>query len=583
MIKRQGHYLSIYLSDLSFEWLQNKYLQPRPVFFKNSESVPLKEPGSLSGTPEPLKKKGKTRLRMRDPFVISPVSRHFIRQQLTTLNPKKAVGLDGISSRFLRDGATAIVEPVSHMINLSITTETVPTAFKVAKVVPLFKKGSKVDAGNYRPVSILNVMSKILERAVHGQVRDYLERRGILFSHQSGFRGKYSTDTCLIDLSDFIRGEMSNGNLVGMVCIDLQKAFDTVEHTILLSKLSAIGFSDSAVNWFRSYLESRVQCTEVDGQRSSFLEISCGVPQGSILGPQLFLIYVNDMYSCLTCRLSLYADDSALFFAHKDPAVIATRLGIELANCKRWLTDNRLSLHMGKTECLLFGTSRKLKKVGSFDISCEGLPIKRVSMIKYLGMELDETLSGEAHGKKLIGKCVGRISFLYRYSTLLDQKTRAILCSALIQPYLDYCCSSWYSSLSVKLKLQIDVIQRRMVRFVFSYGPRFHVDLTHLKQLSWMSISDRVGYFKRMHVFKMRQGLAPSYLTERFTRIEHAHSYGTRGSGRNFSVSEEICGSLVSFSYTAVKLWNQLPNEIKEAGTMAIFKRKLREFIFRTY
>ena len=98
-----------------------------------------------------------------------------------------------------------------------------------------------------------------------------------------------------------------------------------------------------------------------------------------------------------------------------------------------------------------------------------------------------------------------------------------------------------------------------------------------------MSISDRVGYFKRMHVFKIRQGLAPSYLTERFTRIEHAHSYGTRGSGRNFSVSEEICGSLVSFSYTAVKLWNQLPNEIKEAGTMAIFKRKLREFIFRTY
>lgn len=337
------------------------------------------------------------------------------------------------------------------------------------------------------------------------------------------------------------------------------------------------------MNWFSSYLRSRSQCTEVDGKQSSFLEVTCGVPQGSILGPQLFLIYVNDMYSCLNCRLSLYADDSALFFAHRDPAVIANRLGNELANCKRWLIDNRLSLHMGKTECLLFGTSRKLKRVGNFSLTCEGEPIKQVSTVKYLGVELDETMSGEAHGKKLVSKCVGRISFLYRYSSLLDEKTRAILCSALIQPYIDYCCSSWYSSLSAKLRQQIDVLQRRMVRFVFSYGPRFHVDSSHLKRLSWMSISDRVGYFKRMHVFKIRQGLAPSYLTERFTRVEERHTYNTRGSGRNFSVSDEICGSLVSFSYTAVKLWNQLPDDLKEARTLTFFKKKLKEFIFRAY
>ena len=122
-----------------------------------------------------------------------------------------------------------------------------------------------------------------------------------------------------------------------------------------------------------------------------------------------------------------------------------------------------------------------------------------------------------------------------------------------------------------------------MVRFVFSFGPRAHVDSTHLKRLSWMSISDRVDYFKRMHVFKIRQGLAPSYLTERFTRVEETHTYNTRGSGRNFSVSDEICGSLVSFSYTAVKLWNQLPDDLKEARTLTLFKKKLREFIFRAY
>ena len=197
-------------------------------------------------------------------------------------------------------------------------------------------------------------------------MKNYLDKRNILFVNQSGFRGKYSTDTCLMDLSDYLRGEMSNGNLIGMICIDLQKAFDTVDHSILLDKLNAIGVSGSALNWFRSYLTSRRQCIEVDGNRSDFMEISCGVPQGSNLGPQLFLLYINDMHSSLKCRLSLYADDSGLFYSHKDPAVIENVLSGELSNCKRWLIDNKQSLHMGKTESLLFGTKRKLKRIHDF-------------------------------------------------------------------------------------------------------------------------------------------------------------------------------------------------------------------------
>ena len=266
---------------------------------------------------------------------------HFIRKQLFSLNPRKAIGLDDVASRFLHDGAESIVSPVTHIVNISILNETVPAAFKEAKVVPLFKKGSKLDVGNYRPVSILNVLSKILERAVHGQMDECLKKRNILFSHQSGFRDGYSTETCLISMSTFIQSEMAKGNMVGMVLIDLQKAFDTVDHGILLDKLRAIGVS--SVSWFESYLSNRTQCVDVNGTRSDFLPITCGVPQGSILGPQLFLIYVNDMVTSVDCRLSLYADDSVLLFSHKDPNVIADRLSTELSNCKRWLVD-KLSL-----------------------------------------------------------------------------------------------------------------------------------------------------------------------------------------------------------------------------------------------
>ena len=152
------------------------------------------------------------RIGLRPSFCLSPVTSHFIRKQLDSLKTKKAVGLDDISSLFLRDAAECIVTPVSHIINVSITTETVPRALKEARVIPLFKKGSSLDPGSYRPVSILNTLSKILERATHSQLNEYLEKRGLLFENQSGFRGGYSTDSCLIGLTDCIKGEISKGN-----------------------------------------------------------------------------------------------------------------------------------------------------------------------------------------------------------------------------------------------------------------------------------------------------------------------------------------------------------------------------------
>lgn len=355
------------------------------------------------------------KLGLRPNFTLSPVSSHFIRSQLNSLNPKKAIGLDEISSRFLRDGSECIVAPITHIVNLSIITETVPAAFKDGKVVPLFKKGSRLDRGNYRPVSVLNVMSKILERAVHSQLNGYLEKRGLMFENQSGFRGGFSTDSSLIGLSDYVRSEMGKGSMVGMVLIDLQKAFDTVDHAILLDKLAAIGVS--SVSWFDSYLSDRQQCVDINGTRSEFLPVSCGVPQGSILGPQLFLIYINDLCLSVDCRLSLYADDSALLFSHKDSSVIADRLTVELTKCKRWLVDNKLSLHVGKTECLLFGSKRALKRAGNFLVSCDGAAVERVHSVKYLGIQLDENLSGSVHAGELVKTCSARLNFLYRNHT----------------------------------------------------------------------------------------------------------------------------------------------------------------------
>ena len=510
----------------------------------------------------------------RPSFVLSPVTSHFVRKQLSSLDPKKAIGIDGLSPLFLRDATDRILAPVTHIINMSITTETVPSAFKEAKVVPLFKKGSKLDPGNYRPVSILSTLSKIMERAVHSQLNCYLEERGILCENQSGFRGGFSTDSCLIGLSDYIKGEIGKGNLVGMVLIDLQKAFDTVNHGILLDKLRAIGISSSSVSWFESYLTNRMQCVEVDGTRSEFLPITCGVPQGSILGPQLFLIYINDMNASIRCRLSLYADDSALLFSHRSAEVIGKSLSDALSNCKRWLVDNKLSLHLGKTECILFGSKRRLKGQDGFTVTCDGSAVCRVFDVRYLGVQLDANINGCRHAENLLKTCSQRLAFLYRNSLFLDQYCRRILCSALIQPYLDYCCSSWYSGLSVALKNRLDVIQRKMVRFLNNMDFREHVDHKDLHKLSWLSVPDRVSYLKLLHLFRVRHGMAPKYLMCNFKTISEAHSHNTRGSDYNYVVSRDLSLSQSGFAYTAIKLWNSLPPSINSIDTQPRFQRK---------
>ena len=230
-----------------------------------------------------------------------------------------------------------------------------PDDLKNARVVPLHKKPSKTDVGNYRPVSVLNVISKVFERVVRDQLHQYMHNMNLLYEYQSGFRKSYSTDTCLMHLTDYIQLEMDKGNCVGMILLDLQKAFDTVNHDILLGKMKAMGCSNSAVKWFRSYLSDRKQLTDLSGTRSELDSITCGVPQGSILSPLLFLMYVNDMEIAVQCKLLLYADDSALLIPGRNLKDIEKQLSRELSCITEWLVDNKLSLHLGKTESILFG------------------------------------------------------------------------------------------------------------------------------------------------------------------------------------------------------------------------------------
>ena len=275
--------------------------------------------------------------------------------------------------------------------------------------------------------------------------------------------------------------------------IDLQKAFDCVDHNLLLRKLSAMGITST--DWFRSYLNDRSQCSYVGGVDSSFLPINCGVPQGSIL---------NDMSSALQCKLSLYADDSALVFSGPDPSVVANVLSTELDTCRKWLVDNRLSLHLGKTECILFGTKRRLAKNNIFEVRLGDVLVNRVTSVKYLGVNLDQCLDFTVHVEEIIQKASGKLHFLYRNRLYLNLAIRRILCQSLIFSGLEYCASSWYSGITCGLRDSLNVIQRKCIRFTLNLGPRDHVGNEEYCSLSWLTFPKRVKYFHLVHAYKVQ-------------------------------------------------------------------------------
>ena len=267
-----------------------------------------------------------------------------------------------------------------------------------------------------------------------------------------------------------------------MVILDLQKAFDNVNHKILTSKLRAMGVSQTAVNWFHSYLGGRVQAVEISGVFSELRSVTCGVPQGSILGPLLFLIYVNDMKAAFNCLL--YADDSALLASSSDVSEIEDVLSRELESVSEWLVENHLSLHLGKTESILFGSNKRLAKRRELHITCNSIDIEPGEKVTYLGVTLDQNLSGSSMITKIVSKCNNKIKFLYRNARNLDKKNKMLLTSALVQCHFDYGSSMWYTDTTCLLKKKLQITQNKVIRFILGLPSRSHIGPTEFSGAS---------------------------------------------------------------------------------------------------
>ena len=278
----------------------------------------------------------------------------------------KASGYDKLPVKTVKDCSDVLAFPLTELINKSLETSTLPNVEKIAKVTPIFKNGTKSSLDNYRPISILPVFSKLLERTVHRQLYSYLEENNFLTDRQFGFRKSRNTSQAIAHITDFIRSAMDRGEYTGAVYVDLKKAFDTVNHATKLSKLPVYGINDKELSWFIDYLFNRKHFVGFNTTCSKYQEITCGVPQGSILGPLLFLLLMNDIEHVITsCEVLLYADDIVIFFASKNVSLIESTLTKDLQQISDWLIKSQLIINLKarKTEAVLFGTTQKLKKI----------------------------------------------------------------------------------------------------------------------------------------------------------------------------------------------------------------------------
>ncbi len=317
-------------------------------------------------------------------FKFTDINSKLVDKHIRKLKNGKATGLDGIDTRILKAGSPVLSIYLAKIFSLSLKIGYVPKCWKMKRVSPIHKGDEKTDPSNYRPISILPIPMKIFEKIVHDQVSTFIKENSVIQDRQSGFRKLFSTNTAVVDVSETILEQLDQNKFVGAVLIDLKKAFDTVDHKILLKKLWCHGLQDQSFEWFTSYLTDRQQLTLLNNVESDLLhEDAYGVPQGSVLGPLLFLVYINDLKSVIeNAYCHLYADDTIIIKNASDPDSLISSLERELVNVDQWLSKNKMTINTKKTEVIFFGNKSHLEKLGNKTVKFLDTPLNRKDKVK---------------------------------------------------------------------------------------------------------------------------------------------------------------------------------------------------------
>jgi ribonuclease P/MRP protein subunit RPP40 len=399
---------------------------------------------------------------------------------------------------------------------------------------------------------------------------------------QSGFRGKHSTATALLKITDDIFSGIDASECILMVLLDFSKAFDTVNHKLLLTKLMAMGFNDSALNWFGSYLSGRHQKVKSAGTTSEWCSIDNGVPQGSILGPLLFTILAADFRNCLkNMKFHQYADDLQTYLSSKLDNMPNTVKCIneDMQNISQYSANNGLKLNYDKCKFMVIGSSRNIAKFNNLDlppITLDNHILDREKSLKNLGVIFDEQMSWVKHINKVVCKAYGSLRSLYRFKRFLSVTAKKSLCESLVLSHFNY-CDTLFPFVSRALEEKIQKVQNSCVRFIYNLRKydRDHISPL-LIELDWLNMKSRRIHHSLTMLYKIDNNLAPAYLRNLIVRNNNVHNYNTRASGNFRSTRCRLTTRQNSFFVKIPILYNELPLTIKSSKTLAVFKKSCK-------
>lgn len=506
-----------------------------------------------------------------------PTDEREILELITNLDTTSARGYDKVSTKMIKQLQNKISAPLSNWINEALVNGIFPNSLKIARITPIFKTGQKTCASNYRPISVLPIISKIFERVILRRVFKHLDTNNIINKNQFGFLPKSSTLSATLNLTEQIYRSIEGKNRTAVLFIDLQKAFDCVNFEILIEKLITVGIGGSSLALVQNYLENRKQYVKYKSDSSSLLNIASGVPQGSILGPLFFLIYVNDFFEVnLKGHLQMFADDAALVYSCPSYEELKIQIETDLQTIKFYLDQNKLLINVQKTSFIIFQNNTIGTNIFK-EVSFNGDSIKRVDTICYLGLHLNSKLNFINHINAIQHKITPFVAILKRVGKYLSEQSAYAVYFSHVLSHILYLIGIWGSTspshISALQVLQNNAIKsiKRLNQFTPTYL-LYSDNILPVKQL--------VDYAFLLTVFKIKTGLIKiNYFSTNNLAITNRN---TRCALHYRLPNYKLRNSQNSLLYKGLKMYNDLPNFVKE-GSIGLFKKYVKKLLFQQY